>query len=63
MSLLDVLLLVIIAAVFVAALLLTRHSRKSGAGSRCGCSCDSCEGCISMEHKTDKKSNGISTSY
>ena len=54
MSLLDVLLLVIIAAVFVAALLLTRHGRKKGAGSCNGCSCASCEGCFSMKHKTDR---------
>ena len=54
MNLLDLLLLVIIAAVFVAALLLIRHSRKSGAESCCGCNCDSCEGCISMEDKTDR---------
>lgn len=54
MNLLDVLLLVIIAAVFVAALILTRHSRKSGTGACCGCSCASCEGCISMKHKTDR---------
>ena len=54
MNLLDLLLLVILAAVFVAALLLTRHSRKSGAGSCCGCSRDSCEGCVSSEHKTDR---------
>ena len=53
MNLLDILLLVFIAAVLVAALLLTRHSRKSGAGSCCGCSRDSCEGCISKEHKTN----------
>ena len=53
MNLLDLLLLVIIAAVFVATLLLTRHSRKSGAGSCCGCSRDSCEGCISKGHKTN----------
>ncbi len=53
MNLLDLLLLVILAAVFVAALLLTRHSRKSGAESCCSCSRDSCEGCISKEHKTN----------
>lgn len=54
MNLLDLLLLVIIAAVLVAALLLTRHSRKRGTGACCGCSRDSCEGCISMKHKTDR---------